>query len=232
MKLAIMQPYFFPYLGYWQMINAVNMFVIYDDVNYIKGGWINRNNMLLNGAAHLFTLPLLEASPYKLINEIKITNNEKQKQKILKSFENSYSKAPYKKEVLDLLEDIIMQKENALHLFLKYQFEKIFQYLGINTKIILSSNIEKTAGLHAQDRVIDICKKLGTTQYINAIGGQSLYNKDDFAKNGIQLNFIKMNEMQYRQFNNEFVPNLSIIDVMMFNSKQTLKAMLDNYELR
>lgn len=230
-KLAIMQPYFFPYLGYWQMINAVDKFVIYDDVNFIKGGWINRNNTLINGCSHLFTLPLLEASPYKHINEIKVTNNKKQKQKLLKSFEMSYSKAPYKNKVIALLADVILQKEDNLHLFLKYQFEKVFEYLDIDTEILLSSNIEKTDDLHAQDRVIDICKRLSTTQYINAIGGQELYSKEDFAKNGIQLNFIKMNEIKYKQFSDKFVPNLSIIDVMMFNSPETIKEMLDDYEL-
>ena len=101
----------------------------------------------------------------------------------------------------------------------------------MNTEILLSSDIEKTDNLHAQDRVIDICKRLNTTQYINAIGGQELYSKEDFAKNGIQLNFIKMNEIKYKQFNNEFVPNLSIIDVMMFNSPETIREMLDDYEL-
>ena len=231
MKLAIMQPYFFPYLGYWQMLNAVDKFVIYDDVNFIKGGWINRNNMLINGTSHLFTLPLLETSSYKLINEIKITNNDKQKQKLLKSFEMSYSRAPYKNIVLELINDIVMQRENSLHFFLKYQFEKVFEYLNINTDILISSNIEKAEALHGQDRVIDICKRLNTIQYINAIGGQNLYNKKVFAKNCIQLNFIKMNEIKYKQFNNEFVPNLSIIDVMMFNSPETIREMLDNYEL-
>lgn len=232
-KLAIMQPYFFPYLGYWQMINAVDTFVIYDDVNYIKGGWINRNNMLINGSSHLFTLPLLEASPHKFINEINVTNNEKQKQKLLKAFENSYSKAPYKNEVMTLLEDVILQKENALHLFLKYQFEKVFEYLNIDTKILLSSDIKKTEGLHSQARIIDICKRLNTTQYINAIGAKELhlYDRDIFKQNDIELKYIEMGHIEYPQFKNEFVPNLSVIDVMMFNSKEQIKEMLDDYEL-
>lgn len=226
MKVAIMQPYFFPYLGYWQMLNAVDKFVLYDDVNFIKGGWINRNNMLMNGVTHLFTLPLLESSPNKLINEIKVTNNLKIKAKLLRSFEESYSKAPFKDRIIPLLSEIIMQKEERLHLFLYYQFEKISNYLEINTKMILSSHIEKANNLHGQDRVIDICKRLETTQYINAIGGQSLYNKDDFKKNGIRLNFIKMNEVKYKQFNNEFVPNLSFIDVLMFNNRNSVAQML------
>lgn len=228
-KLAIMQPYFFPYLGYWQLIKAVDTFVIYDDVNFIKGGWINRNNILINGDKHLFTLSLLKTSAYKHINKTKVANNGKQK--LLKCFELSYSKAPNKNEVMPLLEDIILQKEENLHLFLKYQFKKVFKYLNIDTKILLSSDIEKADNLHAQDKVIDICKRLNATQYINAIGGQELYSKEEFAKNGIQLSFIKMNEIKYKQFNNEFVSNLSIIDVMMFNSPETIKEMLDDYEL-
>ena len=230
-KVAIMQPYFFPYLGYWQMLNAVDKFVLYDDVNFIKGGWINRNNMLINGFAHLFTLPLLESSPNKLINEIKITNNQKIKVKLLRSFEESYSKAPFKDKIIPLLSKIIMQKEDRLHLFLYHQFEKIFEYLQINTEIMLSSHIEKDNYLHGQDKIIEINKQLGSTQYINAIGGQALYDKAEFAKNGIELYFIKMNEVKYKQFDNEFVPNLSFIDVLMFNDKAKVRELLTRYEL-
>ncbi|MGN0017452.1 MAG: WbqC family protein [Candidatus Gastranaerophilaceae bacterium] len=231
MKLSIMQPYLFPYLGYWQMISNVDEFVLYDDVNFIKGGWINRNNILINGNAKMFTLPLLNASPNKLIKEINVTDNINQKQKLLRMFQMTYSKAPYFKEIMPLLEKIINFENLSLAIYLKNHFEVIFDYLNIKTKLTLSSDIEKTEGLHAQSRVIDICKRIGTTQYINAIGGQELYNKEEFKKEGIELNFIKMNRIRYKQFNNEFVPNLSIIDVLMFNNKKELKNLLKAYIL-
>ncbi len=230
-KVAIMQPYLFPYIGYWQLINSVDTFVLYDDVNYIKGGWINRNNILINGSSHLFTLPLIDSSPNKLINEISVTDNIKQKQKLLKSFELAYAKAKYKDDVLPLLNNILMQEECRLHLFLYHQFKIICEYLGLDTEILISSDIVQTQGLHAQDRVIDICKCLKTTRYINAIGGQELYNKEEFKKNGIDLYFIKTNEIKYKQFKNEFVPNLSIIDVLMFNSPEEVRELLTKYEL-
>lgn len=231
MRLVIMQPYFFPYLGYWQMVNAANNFVIYDDVNYIKNGWINRNNLLSNGEAHLFTLALDKASPFKKINETFIKQDAENKNKVLSFIRNSYLKAPYFKDVFPLIEEIVSYSENNLALYLENHFRKIFNYLGITTNIIISSKIDKNNELRAQDKVLEICRILGAKQYINAIGGQDLYSKEDFAKKGIALNFIKMRQHSYSQFKNEFVPNLSIIDVMMFNSKEEIKPLLEEYDL-
>lgn len=229
-KLAIMQPYFFSYLGYWQMLKAVDTFVIYDDVNYIKNGWINRNNILSNGEGHLFTLSLDKASPFKKINETFILSGAREK--VLSFIRNSYLKAPFFKMVFPLIDKIVNYPENNIALFLENQFKVVFNYLGIGTKILLSSrDVEKDLKLSAQDKVLQICKGLKAAQYINAIGGQELYNKEIFAKNGIQLNFIKMNPVSYHQFGNDFVSNLSIIDVMMFNSSEEINEMLDNYEL-
>ena len=225
-----MQPYFFPYLGYWQMLNAVDVFVIYDDVNYIKNGWINRNNILSNGAGHFVTLALDKASPFKKINETFILSSAREK--VLGFIRNSYLKAPYFKQAFPLIEDILNCPENNIALFLENQFKRIFSYLGIQTKILLSSrDIRKDLSLPAQEKVLQICKNTGATQYINAIGGQNLYDKETFAQNGILLNFIQMNAVRYQQFKNDFVPNLSVIDVMMFNSPETINKMLDEYEL-
>lgn len=231
MKLAIMQPYLFPYLGYWQMMNAVDRFVVYDDVNYIKGGWINRNYILSNGAPHLFTLSLDKASPFKKINETEIKPGPENRSKVLSFIRNAYMKAPYFKAVFPLLEDIFGQEENNLALFLFNHFRKVCGYIGIKTELLLSSDIEKDNSLRAQDKVIEINKKLNAAQYINAIGGQELYSRDDFAANGLRLSFIRMKPETYPQFGNEFVPNLSIIDVMMFNSPENIRRLLSSYEL-
>ena len=91
--------------------------------------------------------------------------------------------------------------------------------------------IEKDTSLKGEDKVIDICRQLKANCYINAIGGQELYSKEMFAENGLILNFIKSKPMVYTQFKNQFVPSLSIIDVMMFNSPTEISMMLDNYEL-
>lgn len=230
MKLGIMQPYFFPYIGYWQLINAVDEYVVYDDVNYIKGGWINRNNILLNHAKHLITLPLEEASSFKLINEISITKNEVLKKKLIKTIQSAYLKAPYFKTIMSIIESLILDNSNIAKLNYNIILA-VKEYLNIETEILLSSNIEKNNDLKAQDKVIHIAHILGASEYINAIGGQELYSKEEFAQNNIQLNFIKTNEIKYKQFNNEFVPNLSIIDVMMFDSPERIKEMLDDYEL-
>lgn len=233
MKLAIMQPYFFPYLGYWQLINAVDEFIIYNNVAYIKNGWINRNSILIQDKPHLITLPLQNASSFKSINEIDILNNKKNITNAIKTINMAYSKAPYFKDVFDIITNIFDNySQNKIDIFNYNVILKINKYLNINTKITLASELKEiNTNLKGQDKILEICKNLNAKQYINAIGGQDLYDKETFAKNNIQLNFIKMNEIKYQQFNNEFVPNLSIIDILMFNPPEKIKEMLDDYEL-
>lgn len=231
MKLAIMQPYFFPYLGYFQMFNAVDKFVLLDDVNFIMRGYINRNSILLNGKAHKFSIPLEKPSQNKLINEIKLNFSQKDKENFLKTIQLAYKKAPFYKDFYPILESIVLNEENDLTKYLKFSFEKAKEYLNLDTEILISSEIEKDNTLKAQDRIIEINKKLGSTTYINAIGGQELYNRDDFKAVGMELKFIKMEPVEYKQFKNEFVPNLSMIDVLMFNDVFAVKELLENYEL-
>ncbi|MFY4788445.1 WbqC family protein [Aliarcobacter butzleri] len=228
MTLAIMQPYLFPYIGYWQLINAVDSFVIYDDVNFIKQGYINRNSILSNGKLQQFTLELIGASSNKLIKEIETGNNVN---KILKTIKQSYIKAPFFENVIILLEEILANEEKNLAKYIGYSLEKISQYLEVNTNFVYSSNIKKDINLKAQDKVIDICKNLNARKYINAIGGQELYSKEIFKKNDIELNFLKTELVEYKQFKNDFVPYLSIIDILMFNNKDDIKNMLNRYEL-
>lgn len=169
MKLGIMQPYFLPYIGYFQLIKAVDKYVIYDDVNYIKKGWINRNNILCNGQAHLFSISLRGASQNKLINEIEISDDFS---KFRKMIELSYRKAPYFEEVFKLLNSIIDYPNKNLSLFLANSIKEICKYLSIDTEIIFSSEIEKNNDLKGQEKILEICKILQAKTYINAIGGQ------------------------------------------------------------
>ena len=228
MTLAIMQPYLFPYIGYWQLINAVDTFVIYDDVNFIKQGYINRNSILSNGKSQVITMELIGASSNKLINEIEVGNN---RSKLSKTIKQNYVKARYFEVVYPLIENILNQNEKNLGKFIGYSLEQISNYLEINTKFIYSSDIEKDNALKTQDKVLEICNILKADKYINAIGGQELYNKEIFKENGIELNFLKTELVEYKQFKNDFVPYLSIIDVLMFNSKDEIKNMLVRYEL-
>ena len=228
MKLGIMQPYFLPYIGYFQLIQLVDIYVVADDLNFIKNSYIKKNSILDNGAPALISLELIGASQNKLINEIDVGNNT---DKLLTAIQRRYAKAPYFKDVFPLLQTILSSKEKNLARFLGYSLMKISSYLGMQTKILYSSEIEKNNDLKFDARIIDICKRVGADYYINAIGGQALYDKEEFAEEGIKLNFIDTNDIVYEQFGKAFVPNLSIIDVLMFNSKDEIKTMLDAYKL-
>ena len=231
MKVAIMQPYIFPYIGYFQLINAVDEFVVYDDVNFIKRGWINRNNILQNSKALLFSIPLIEASQNKQINEIHIFTDSNWKQKLLRSIELSYKKAPFFQKVFLLLEEIILNDETNLSRYLISSLQKISSYLKMSTIFKISSELDKNIDLKGQDKIIDICKNLKATNYTNAIGGLDLYDKSSFENNNIGLNFLKTTNINYSQFGNDFVPYLSIIDVLMFNPLEEIQSMLNQYEL-
>lgn len=224
-----MQPYFLPYIGYFQLINAVDKYVIYDDVQYIKSGWINRNNILLNGQNFRFNLIILGASPKKLINEIFVAENQFN---LLKTIESAYKKAPFFSIVFPLLENIINYENKNLAKYIGNSLIKIAIYLNIKTEFIYSSEIKaKNNLLKAQAKVINICSVLNATEYINAIGGIELYDKEKFEKNNIKLRFLKINSLEYKQFHNPFIPNLSILDVLMFNSIEKINIILNKYEL-
>jgi len=231
MKLGIMQPYLFPYIGYFQLINAVDKFVILDDVNFITRGWINRNYILVNGKKNLITIPLKKASQNKLIKDTYIVSDTKWKKNFLKTIKFSYSKAPYFKNIYPIIQIIINNKENNISKFIYFPFIKITEYLNIKTKIVPSSEIYKNNHLKGQYRILDICKAEKANHYINPPGGQKLYNRILFEKNGIKINFLKTNYFEYKQFDNKFIPNLSIIDILMFNSKENIYQFLKEYML-
>ena len=228
MILAIMQPYFFPYAGYWQLLNHAEIFVIYDDVNYIKQGYVNRNSILANEKSQLFTLEVLGASSFKKINEVNVGSNSN---KLIKTLQINYIKAPFYKEVMPLLEDILSSKEKNLAKYLGYSIEKISEYLKFKATIIYSSDVEKNSELKGQDKVINICNNLKASTYINAIGGQKLYDTETFKRSNIDLRFIKPNLPKYKQFNSEFVSGLSIIDVMMFNDIKKISSFMQDFDL-
>lgn len=228
MKLAIMQPYFFPYIGYFQLINAVDAFVVYDDVNYINRGWINRNNLLADGKSELITLETSGASQNKLINEIGIGENRK---KLLKNISQKYSRAPCFEDVFPVIENVMLSGEKNLARFLENSLRVVCKYLGISKQWYRSSEVRKNNALRGQDKIIDICHGLNATHYINPAGGKDLYERKRFLDEGIRLSFIEMRPISYPQFGKDFVPCLSIIDVMMFNDKKQCSDLLEEYSL-
>ncbi len=231
MKLGIMQPYFFPYIGYWQLLAAVEKYVIYDDVNFIKGGWVNRNRILNGEKVQYINVQMLGASSFKHINEIEVQSNRVFIEKNKKTIWNAYHKRPYFVDAYPLITEILDCGEMNLAKYLEYSIRKICQYLNINTELIISSQIDKDQTLKGEDKVLDICKRVGADTYYNAIGGEQLYDFSRFKKKGIKLCFLKTREMNYCQGKSNFEPDLSIIDVMMNNSVEIIQEMLNDYVL-
>jgi len=230
MKLGIMQPYFLPYIGYFQLMNAVDKYVLYDNIQYTKKGWINRNRILQNGKDLMITIPLEKDSDYLDIKDRQVSGNF-DKKKLLNQIRESYRKSPHFDTVMPLIEGIINCEESNLFLYIFNSIKEIRNYLDIKTEIVISSGLEIDHSLKGQYKVIAVCKAFCTTDYYNAIGGQELYNVEDFKKENINLQFVSTNPIEYKQFNNEFIPWLSILDVMMFNPVDEIKRMLDEYTL-
>lgn len=226
-----MQPYFFPYIGYWQLINLVDKFIILDDVTYIKGGWINRNCILVNNTSSYITVPLVNQSSNKLICETKIVVLNNWRNKMIKTLEMTYKRAPYFNDVFILLTKLIEYKCNNLVDYLVNHITEICQFLEIKTHIISTSRNYKDNELSGESRIIDICKLEGANMYVNAQGGRELYGAGSFKKELIDLRFISSRNIKYQQFGDIFVPWLSIIDILMFNSKEDINSMLQSYEL-
>jgi WbqC-like protein family len=228
-----MQPYWFPYLGYFQLIHAVDRFVIYDDVQWIKGGWINRNRILMRGQPRYITLPVRRDASLVNINQRTLSPDfDREKSKILQQIRSAYSGAPHFDDVMPLVHECISSEETHISSFVVNTLRACCTYLGIATPFVLSSKLAKNAELRGQDKVLDINRVMGATHYVNSIGGMELYDREAFARKGIQLNFMKTGAVAYEQrATPEFVPNLSIIDVMMFNDREKCHALLERYEL-
>jgi hypothetical protein len=227
-----MQPYFFPYIGYFQLIAAVDKFVIYDDVNYINRGWINRNNILINGKAGLISVPLIGASQNKRIKDIAPLLETRWRNILFKTIEHNYKRAPHFNLVFPMIQHLI-NLEAATISELNYRgIKAVCEYLNIGTMLISGSDVYSNSDLKGQFRILDICKIENAEHYINPIGGMQLYDSELFNENGIKLNFIQSTRISYPQFNNVFIPNLSIIDLLMFCEPEYIHTkLLKAYEL-
>lgn len=231
MNIAVMQPYLFPYIGYFQLIQAADRFIFYDDVDFITRGWINRNNILINGKANLFTVPLRKASQNKLINEIEVAMDDRQRKKFLKKIYHAYTNAPEFDAVYPLIERTFTSDHETIADLAIRSVEETAGYLGQSTEFYRSSERFDNRDLDAADRLIDITRKEGGDTYINPEGGRDLYDKPYFEKHGVELRFLKPACPPYQQFDHDFVPWLSIIDILMFNEPDAIAEMLTAYEL-
>jgi hypothetical protein len=230
MNIAIMQPYFFPYIGYFQLMNAVDEFVIYDNIEFTKKGWINRNRILSHGTDSYITIPLKKDSDYLDVKDRYLAESWlSERSKMLNKIKESYRKAPFFDYVYSIIEKCILFEENNLFRFVLNSLNLIKIYLGIQTSLIVSSAIPIDNNLKAEKKVIEICKARKANVYLNPIGGVRLYDKNNFNDECIDLYFLKTNDVIYKQFDNDFIPSLSIIDVMMFNPKEKIREYLISF---
>jgi len=230
MKVACMQPYFLPYIGYFQLISAVDKFVVYDNIKYTKKGWINRNRFLVNGLEAVFSLPLKKDSDSLNVNQRYLADSFVPED-LLNRFKEAYRKAPEFSSVMPLLGDIIYHPSTNLFEFIFSSIRLICNFLEIKTQLVISSSITCNHSLKSAERVQATCNSFGADTYINPVGGMDLYKKADFAENGINLKFIKALPYEYPQFGETFVPWLSVIDVLMFNSLVEIGQLIHKYDL-
>ena len=238
MTVAGNQPYFLPYFPYWQLIAAADVFVVSDDYAYIKAGWINRNRILVGGRPHYFRLDVQHSGCPRLIKDkllVPFDANTK-----LRTLEMAYHSAPYFAQGYELTERILSYPGPDLLGILELSIHEVCAFLGIQTRLVKSSSFEGNAALRREERIFDFCRTLGAGRYINAIGGQALYDKEQFRRNGVELKFLQSTMPPYCQalrfrrrttWGQEFVKDLSVLDAIMFNSREALHEMLGAYKL-
>lgn len=232
MRLAIMQPYLFPYVGYFQLLHCADAFVALDDVAFIKKGWINRNRILVNRAAHLFTLPLAGSSQHRLIKDIDLLPDDRARRKLLATLQQAYHRAPYFEPVFALVAQVLLAPHTNLTTLALDSLERVNAYLGRPVPLVRSSALAKNEQATGQERIIDICRRLGAHEYVNLQGGAALYTAPAFWRQGIRLRFLQPTLAPYPQRSPAFVPGLSIIDVLMHNAPAAARALVLQADLR
>ena len=230
-RIAIMQPYFFPYIGYWQLIHAVDLYVVADNVHYIKHHWINFNRILgEKDQPHYFGIEIKHATCNRLISETSRVVSRKQAEYLGRVLKFYYSKAPYYNEAMEVIKPILMDEEPDLTRYLTNQLRVVSEYLGIKTEIKLLSEVTPRWDCRAPEVIRRTCEHFGHTTFTSSINGNIYYTKDAFREMGINLHFLRRNDdIRYKQRSDEFIPDLSIIDTMMYCSRDELHDMLDRY---
>ena len=233
MKFAVMQPYFMPYIGYFQLMDAVDRFVIYDNIEFTKKGWIHRNRILIGGVPQYFTVNLEKGSDFSMVNERKVSPVfAKERNKILAKIEANYRNAPFYEETRSLIKTCFNCDDVNLFSFIFHSIVTIKEYLGIGTELIVSSKLSIDHSLKNRYKIWAFSERLNLQEYVNPIGGLELYSKKEFNERGVNLMFHRANLTPYRQLAyEEFVPALSIIDVLMNVGKVGTQKHLKDYSL-
>jgi len=233
MRIAVMQPYLFPYLGYFQLIHSVDTFILLDDVAYVNRGWINRNRILVSGNPHTFTLPLSGASQNRRICDLTVAATyHRWRGKFLTTLRYAYSRAPFSELGIQSVEKALATESLPLVPLLANTIHFLMMLFNTNRKVLLSSEVPHSNELTGQDRILGICRALDAETYVNLPGGKELYSRKTFAASGVELCFLSSSLVQYPQWGgNTFEPNLSIIDHMMFCSPSDLSEQMGQYTL-
>lgn len=249
-----MQPYFLPYIGYFQLISAVDRFLLYDWVSYIKRGWVNRNrHSVINGEPAFLIIPVREKSSSKRLRDIEIDDREPWRRRMLKALFLNYKKAPYFESIYPLMEQLIRADTPSLSAYNTSSITTLCRFLGLTTEIVSSTELYRDvedrlavavdqlpgsfpdldiAGLDRMVvRVLALCRQEGADTYVNAIGGRDLYPKSAFDRNQISIYFVQTDEIRYPQGGNTFHPSLSIIDVLMYCGREQTRTFLSRYTL-
>lgn len=226
MKITIMQPYFLPYIGYFQLMSAVNEFVILDDVNYIKRGWINRNRILVDGKEMYITKPIRGASQNKRINELQFVDDPGIGENMLRTISYAFRKSLFYLESEELFRNVILNTELRVPEYLEYSLIKLCEKLDIKVKISRASSYRNMLHASGQDGIIELCKILGCDSYYNAIGGQKLYDKKAFSSEGIELNFVKTDFEKMRMISSFQHLDYSILEIMAEHERSRVKDLL------
>lgn len=228
MKSGIMQPYLFPYLGYYQLVNSVDKFVFYDDVAYIKSGYINRNSILVDSKAQRFTVPVIGSSQNKLICDLNFDINVR---KTLKTIAQTYQSAPFFSDIYPIIESVFLDNNRNVAHVSSRSISTVFDFLGIDKDFYFSSELDYDRKASREDKLIAISKLVSCNEYINGPGGRKIYDKIYFSEKGVELSFIDIKVYSYYQNGYTFIPHLSMVDVLMWNNKCDVLKLLDQYEL-
>ena len=235
MKLAAMQPYFFPYLGHFDLINMADMWIVYDVAQYIRHGWVNRNRVLHPASGWQYIVVPLKKHHYTTpIKQIEISSTADWKTRIFRQMQHYSKDAPYYPQVIGFLEECLSDSESNLARLNTRIFRMVCQRLGVETPIHVFSemNLAMEPGKGAEDLALGICQAVGASEYINPTGGAALYSAKVFAERGIKLTIQSFTNMVYGCGRYRFEPALSVLDVMMWNSCEEIKRYLDTWRLQ
>ncbi len=229
-----MQPYFFPYIGYWQLVHAADRFIFYDDVNYIVRGWVNRNRVLVNNEPKWVTVPLQGASQNRKICDTFLDPSPQWRVRTLKTIKSAYGRAPFFEEVFPMVEGLIGHQAVNLSDYLTHQIIALARFMDLNTEFLQSSSRHSSIRSSGQQRILDICKAEGADTYVNAKGGRSLYSRESFEDTGIDLRFVTPRLAPHSvadKADGQYISDLSIIDALMQVGPHSMRPHLEAYDL-